>query len=440
MLEDVDGFEFEELMMDVFRNLGYKNIRNPGKTGDEGRDIIMEKNVDGVETTFIVECKNLSSHVGRPVVQKLHSAVSTYETENRKQGMIVTTNRFSKAAREYAEKIDIQLWDGKKIREISNDIGLDLYNGKIEIVCDTTLPVPEKRRKIEEKVIDEFTDLRNFDRTVIEGIEIGLELVPALYIEAEVDSVYETSVGVINRTQTDDRLIWRGDITGEMDERKDLELEELISDSDVLDRIGSHKFSKEFDDITTRHFEKTETEFKEDIIEHQIQRHTEKVSYTGKNNVTYNKTHRPKKKDIRVKDILPIYVPKIKSETKIGDHTHSHHYFTDNNIEIQKRDDIHIDTRTRKEPVFFDLTLCQYCGTINNRLNIKTERLEKEPICRHCSTKKRFMFRQKHFKDKKNLRNFEKDYGRMPIHRKIMENKMGLTVFFTAASYITIFL
>jgi len=39
---------------------GTKNIRNPGKTGDEGRDIIMEKNVDGVETTFIVECKNLS--------------------------------------------------------------------------------------------------------------------------------------------------------------------------------------------------------------------------------------------------------------------------------------------------------------------------------------------------------------------------------------------
>jgi len=48
MLEDVDGFEFEELMMDVFRNLGYKNIRNPGKTGDEGRDIIMEKKMSTV--------------------------------------------------------------------------------------------------------------------------------------------------------------------------------------------------------------------------------------------------------------------------------------------------------------------------------------------------------------------------------------------------------
>jgi len=34
-----------------------------------------------------------------------------------KQGMIVTTNRFSKAAREYAEKIDIQLWDGKRLEK-----------------------------------------------------------------------------------------------------------------------------------------------------------------------------------------------------------------------------------------------------------------------------------------------------------------------------------
>ena len=39
VLDDLSGFEFEDLMEDVFRNLGYENVRQAERTADEGRDV-----------------------------------------------------------------------------------------------------------------------------------------------------------------------------------------------------------------------------------------------------------------------------------------------------------------------------------------------------------------------------------------------------------------
>jgi len=69
VLDDLSGFEFEDVIEDVFRNLGYENVRQATKTADEGRDILMEEVVDGIRRAVVVECKHTDS-VGRPVVQK----------------------------------------------------------------------------------------------------------------------------------------------------------------------------------------------------------------------------------------------------------------------------------------------------------------------------------------------------------------------------------
>src|SRR6056297_4023465 len=90
VLDNFSGFEFEDLMEDVFRNLGYENVRQAAKTADEGRDILMEEVVDGTRRAIVVECKHTET-VGRPVVQKLHSAVATFDFDGPKRGMVVTT-------------------------------------------------------------------------------------------------------------------------------------------------------------------------------------------------------------------------------------------------------------------------------------------------------------------------------------------------------------
>src|SRR6056297_232822 len=105
VLDDLSGFEFEDLMEDVFRNLGYENVRQSRKTADEGRDILMEEVVDGQRRTVVVECKH-TEKVSRPVVQKLHSAVSTLDAAGPKRGMIVTTGRFTGPAEEYAADLN----------------------------------------------------------------------------------------------------------------------------------------------------------------------------------------------------------------------------------------------------------------------------------------------------------------------------------------------
>jgi len=59
VLNDLSGFEFEDVVEDVFRNLGYENVRQADRTADEGRDvIIMEEVVDGTRRAIIVECKH----------------------------------------------------------------------------------------------------------------------------------------------------------------------------------------------------------------------------------------------------------------------------------------------------------------------------------------------------------------------------------------------
>ncbi|USZ67388.1 GDP-mannose 4,6-dehydratase [Halorussus salilacus] len=49
VLDDLSGFEFEDLMEDAFRNLGYENVRQAEKTADEA---LVEKYVGDADVIF----------------------------------------------------------------------------------------------------------------------------------------------------------------------------------------------------------------------------------------------------------------------------------------------------------------------------------------------------------------------------------------------------
>lgn len=88
---------FEDAVAGMYKRLGYAVTQTP-YSNDEGRDAILEK--DGA--IFLVECKRYGSTnaVGRPEVQKFHSAVMV---ANARKGFIVTTGQFTDEAREYVE-------------------------------------------------------------------------------------------------------------------------------------------------------------------------------------------------------------------------------------------------------------------------------------------------------------------------------------------------
>ena len=67
LLDELSGYEFVDLMEDIFRKLGYENVRQSVRTEDEGRDILLEEVVDGRRRGVVVECKHTGT-VSRPVV------------------------------------------------------------------------------------------------------------------------------------------------------------------------------------------------------------------------------------------------------------------------------------------------------------------------------------------------------------------------------------
>ena len=123
-LDEIDGHDFEEVMAVVFRRLGFHAERGR-LTNDEGRDLILRKAGEIV----VVECKHQKAPIGRPIVQKLHSATLTYP--GAKEGWIVTTSSFSPHALAYvsdklekADTIRIQLWDYQRLISEARNVGV----------------------------------------------------------------------------------------------------------------------------------------------------------------------------------------------------------------------------------------------------------------------------------------------------------------------------
>lgn len=444
ILDSLSGYEFEDLMVDVFRNLGYENVRVSRKSGDEGRDILMEEELgDGRRRAVVVECKHTQT-VSRPVVQKLHSATTTYDYEGERKGMVVTSGRFTGPAEEYVGKVNsnpgnptIELLDGNDLREIGEEIGLDLYSGKIEVICDETLPYPPNRSDVESKVLTEFNDINNFDPEYFSETRVGLRFLPLLYVKSDVNAVFETSVGVIHRVNTTDSMVIkakRGETTVESGRVEDLVRDNL--DRTVL--IEEGKLKRDFDEVDFMRFGRTETDYKDFIYETLQDKYETTVTYTGDNNVTYNKTCTPRVSDINIREILALYVPNIEAQKRAGDYAYSYEYLSAHPTTLTLDDGIHECVHCGTARSTF--TFCKNCGSINCSTHTKTERWEQAPVCTGCAVTERFFLKQKYFYDEENLERFREEYESMPLHKKALENKILAVVIVMVVLFIAVLL
>lgn len=423
VLDELSGFEFE----DVFRNLGYDDVRQASKPADEGRDILMEEVVDGRRRGVVVECKH-TDNVGRPVLQKLHSAVSTFDYEGPKRGMIVTTGRFTDPAREYAARLEqtddpypIELVDGQGLRRIAEEVGLDLYNGRIEILCEETLRPYDPAGDIETPVTETFRTIENLRRDEIPPPTARAMFEPVVVIEARTNAVFETSVGVIHRINETNSLVVRANRSHPNVLNGDVS--QLLTDNlrRTVD-LDEDAFRSEFDEIEVNRFGQTETEYKDWAIGQLQNYHTTQVSYTGDNNVTYNKTCKPKQSEITVQSITPVYLPEIHLETRLQEHSYAYEYYAAGPSRVTSKNGIQRCVQCAKQGAK-TYTYCRNCGSINCGRHIKTERLEETPVCTGCAVTGRFAFKTTYFYNEHNLREFEVHYTGLPIHEKAMENK-----------------
>jgi restriction system protein len=112
MLEHLSSREFEEYCQLLMMALHRCKVDVTQQTRDGGRDLFVYHSTG----LWIVECKHCpTGTVGRPVVQKLHSATLT---SNSRRAVIVTTGKFSQDAENYAQNLTdiiIELIDMAKL-------------------------------------------------------------------------------------------------------------------------------------------------------------------------------------------------------------------------------------------------------------------------------------------------------------------------------------
>ncbi|MWV38548.1 restriction endonuclease [Natrialba sp. INN-245] len=429
LLDELSGYEFEDLMVDVFRHLGYENVRQSARTADEGRDVLMEEVVDGRRRAVVVECKHTDT-VSRPVVQKLHSAVATYEYDGPRRGMVATTGRFTGPAREYAHDLgdgdgSVELLDGADLREIGEEIGMDLYNGRIEILCEEALWPTHPTAGDHAPLLEVVDAVENLESASVPDPETTLELEPTVRVSGRTSATFETSVGVVHSLDETTDLVIRADREPPRVVRS--ELRSLVAGR-TAPRIDLDEYERNlengFDDLEQSRFGRTETGYREWAVDKFRAIHTTTVHYTGDNNVDYEKTCTPTQSDVSIQSINPVYLPHVRSRLTLGEYDYRYEYYAAGLSWTETTNDLHrcVHCDTGGARGDGPVTYCSNCGSINCADHVRTERLENEPVCTGCAVTERFALKRKYFYDEENLEAFREEYDAMAFHEKAMEN------------------
>lgn len=426
LLDDLSGLEFETKMTTAFEKYdGYHNVRQTPKTGDEGRDILMRETINGHERAVVVECKH-KDQVGRPTVQKLHSAILSYEYSGPIRGMLVTSGRFSPQAREHVEHLhrnvdgtEIELVDGARLETVAAEIGMDLRNGKFELICNHTLSPVDPAGDIETPIGEQFDAIANIDAHDRPVSESMIRFQPVVSIQAQTDSVCKTPSGRKLRhvTERDEFLLDGTQIppASVEDERHDF----LTSESPQTVALTEWEDTNTVDATTVGRFAQAENEYEEWITEQLQSKHAKTESYTGDNNVDYTEDCVPDSSDISI-TLTPMYVPRVRSQIQLQEHDYTIEYDAagarQHMVENELARCVHCGWSWLK------LTYCENCGAIVCRRHAKTEHHTGEPICTGCAVTARFGLRKRYFYDEANCVEFQTEYDEMSPARKMLEN------------------
>lgn len=111
IFDDMEGSEFEKYCADLLIAMGYEEVELTPASHDFGVDIFADK--DGISYAF--QCKCYADPVGIKAIQEVYAGKDYYGSM---VGVVITNQEFTKPAREFAEKLNILLWDGDRISEM----------------------------------------------------------------------------------------------------------------------------------------------------------------------------------------------------------------------------------------------------------------------------------------------------------------------------------
>jgi len=109
--------EFERAIATLLKDLGYRNVKVVGGSGDLARDISCQ---DDMGESVMVQCKRYRQDrsVSSPDVQRFIGMMMTEHKANR--GIYVTTSELTGPALDLCHKHQIDIWDGNRLADLVN--------------------------------------------------------------------------------------------------------------------------------------------------------------------------------------------------------------------------------------------------------------------------------------------------------------------------------
>ncbi len=311
MLDNMDGFEFEDVCKRILERLGYGHVEKHQRASDEGRDLIVHgRNQEKI----VVECKHHPrSTVGRPVVQKLHSAALT---AGARKAMLITTGTFSEGALRYAHSIsdvNINMIDWTKLLDFADRAGIRLATS--EKISPVTAYHVSDLSILTKKVLLSLIPLcMSSPYKITDILKIQpkkLELNPIYVIRFNVHQDFRTTIGRIHSIHVDDQILVIDATDGSEVpyERARFIMNNIPVDTSQIPKFAFHVDRHEFSvGLTTI----------KDHTKRLIARvYTENIAYYGENNVRYVRTCIPGPNSMLITDIKQTYYPKWESYLSI---------------------------------------------------------------------------------------------------------------------------
>lgn len=108
-IDCMSGREFEDYLLLLFKELGYK-VKGTPASGDFGADLIIEG-----PKKIVVQAKRYKKRVGVRAVQEIASACTYYDAT---EAWVITNNYYTESAERLAKKSGIRLIDRNELTDL----------------------------------------------------------------------------------------------------------------------------------------------------------------------------------------------------------------------------------------------------------------------------------------------------------------------------------
>lgn len=110
-IDNMDGHQFEYFCAELLRRNGFEDVRVTKGSGDQGVDILAEKD----EIKYAIQCKCFSSELGNKPIQEAYAGKSIYRCQ---VAAVLTNQYFTQGAIDAAKATGVLLWDRNKLLKL----------------------------------------------------------------------------------------------------------------------------------------------------------------------------------------------------------------------------------------------------------------------------------------------------------------------------------